>query len=155
MAPDRTPTARPPISSHPRVPACPLLTRLTPAVHTILETPVMHGLIDSRICELCFPSPSTGRPVRMATKYARTSDDVVVLVSHADGVRWWHAFGRPYPARVLMHRQWRQGLGCAVSTGRPGWQQAHDVYTRRFGHSVVKGADIFVVISLRPRRLNA
>jgi hypothetical protein len=117
--------------------------------HPLLHMRLVHGLLDGQFCELRYSSPATARHVSLLLRYATNGQDLVVLADMTDRDRWWRTFVRPYPVHVLLHRQWRQGLGCTAIRGQAAWREAAAIYTHRFPHITVQPADIFVTIALR------
>lgn len=125
--------------------------RHTGAVLTAaLHSPVVHRLIDGRLCVLRFVAPTGRRLTNRTVAYAQTADgDLVVLVASANDEGWWHAFTMPYPVDVLLHRHWHQALARAVARGQYGWRRAQLAYTAHFPSATPDDADVFVIVTLR------
>lgn len=117
-------------------------------IRLLLRTLVLHRLIDGHVCELRFADPVTTRPVSVPLRYAHAGNELVTLITIADSGRWWLAFQRPRPVRVLLRRRWYEGRGQLLSLGRTGWREARRIHTDRFPHVPLEDADLFVAITV-------
>ena len=120
---------------------------LTAALHS----PLVHRLIDGRLCVLRFVAPTGRRFTHRTVAYAKTAEaDLIVLVASADDDGWWRTFTMPHPVEVLLHRRWHDALARAVAEGQYGWRRAQLAYAAHFPNVTPDDADIFVVVTLRP-----
>jgi hypothetical protein len=123
----------------------------TAVLTAALHSPLVHRLIDGRLCVLRFIAPTGQRFTNRTVDYAQTTDgDLVVLVASADDEAWWRTFTMPHPVDVLLHRQWHHALGRAVARGQYGWRRAQLAYAAHFPSVTPDDADIFVVVTLQP-----
>jgi hypothetical protein len=123
------------------------LHHLTPLIHLLLRTPLLHVAIDGRVCELRWADPATGRRASVSVIYAWSGNEIVALVTAGSATRWWRAFRGRYPVDVLLHRGWHHGHCRTVTFGQPEWDDAKRVYTDRYGAFPVEDPDIFVVVT--------
>ncbi|BCB89416.1 hypothetical protein Psuf_067290 [Phytohabitans suffuscus] len=134
-----------PITTRPRVRRP---RRLAALIHPLLRTPVLHGLIDSYVCELRVTDPATGRRIRVPLQYAHAGNELVTLITTADTGRWWLAFERPQQVQVLLLRRWYRGCGRLLALGRPGWREARRIHADRFPHIPLEDADLFLAVTI-------
>lgn len=133
-----------------RVPARRRLAVVNALTLLALRTPLVHGLLDSAVCELRFTGRRSGRVVTLPVMYARQGGDLIVLVGGAAGKTWWRSFAQPHVVHVRLQGVWHEGIGRTVPAGAEGRPTAGYAYHARFPRVRVDDADPFVVITLPP-----
>jgi hypothetical protein len=119
-----------------------------PILRAVLCSPLVHSLIDRRVCLLRYRSAG-GRYTTCAVTYAESPDGVLVIRADGTGpAHWWRALGTSDPVQVLLHRRWQRGHARMVACGRYGWRAAREAYLRRFPHRTVDDADLFVLLTV-------
>lgn len=116
----------------------------------LLESP-LHALLGHRLCELRYLAPSDGREIRLPAQYARSGDQLVVLVGWAPRKRWWRAFLRPHPVRVLVDGEWLVGQARVLHPDHPASQAARERYLERHRVRIRSDDRLVVVTGLRAR----
>jgi hypothetical protein len=114
-------------------------------VRAVLHSPLLHRLLDARLCELRYRTPRSGRTVALPVAYALDGDRVVVMVGNADRKRWWRAFRQPRPVSLLLRRRSRDGVGRIVDPSDPSYAHARLTYRLRHHVSSMDDAEFLVV----------
>ena len=82
-------------------------------VGVVLRSPA-HRLLSGSTDLLAYDGRRSGRRIVLPTQYARSVDDIVILVGRPDTKRWWHNFAEPWDVDVLVAGEWRTMVGEAV-----------------------------------------
>ena len=114
------------------------------AVVALLRSPI-HRLADSKLCELRYHGPKSGRPVSLPVMYAPWGNAVVVLVGDAEHKQWWRAFRTAHDVDVCAGRNSTRGIGRALAPGDSRFDAASAAYERSHGIAAV-GTDRIVLI---------
>jgi hypothetical protein len=101
------------------------------AVVRLLRSP-MHRLADSRLCELRYVGPKSGRAVTLPVMYAPWRSDFVVLVGNADQKQWWRAFRSPQDVQVCAGRNAKRGRGVVLTSNDARFADAAAAYQHAF-----------------------
>ena len=67
---------------------------------------------------LAYEGRRSGRRIVLPTQYARSGDDVVILVGKPETKRWWHNFEEPRDVDVLLAGEWQPMTGRAIRGAR-------------------------------------
>lgn len=79
----------------------------------ILRSPA-HRLLSGSTDLLAYEGRRSGRSIVLPTQYARSGDDLVVLVGRPQTKHWWRNFTEPRDVDVLVAGQWRPMTGQAI-----------------------------------------
>ena len=126
----------------------------------ILRSPA-HRLLSGSTVLLAYEGRRSGRRIVLPTQYARSGDDLVILVGRPETKRWWRNFKAPHDVDVLVAGEWRSMTGEAFS----GADLSHvadpllDAYLARFPkatRALGPGTDVerrasAVLVRCRPR----
>jgi hypothetical protein len=83
----------------------------TAVLTAALHSPLVHRLIDGRLCVLRFVAATGHRFTHRTVPYAQTTDgDLIVPVASADDDGWWRTFTMPHPVKVRRQRWPSRGL---------------------------------------------
>lgn len=82
-------------------------------VGAILRSPA-HRLLSGSTDLLAYEGRRSGRRIVLPTQYARSGDDLVVLVGRPETKRWWHNFEEPRDLDVLLAGEWHPMTGQVV-----------------------------------------
>lgn len=99
----------------------------------VLRSPA-HRLLSGSTVLLAYEGRRSGRRIVLPTQYARSGDDLVVLVARPETKRWWRNFTTPRDVDVLVAGQWRAMTGEAVRGADPAPAAGPllDAYVDRF-----------------------
>ena len=75
-------------------------------VGAVLRSPA-HRLLSGSTDLLAYEGRRSGRRLVLPTQYARSGDDVVILVGRPETKRWWRNFTEPRDLEVLLAGEWR------------------------------------------------
>lgn len=128
-------------------------------VSWLLRSP-LHRLLSGSTDLVCYTGRRSGRQIVTPTQYARSGDDVIVLVGRPESKTWWRNFSTDGDIDVLLQRRWvpmtaRAVVGAdAPDTITP----LLEAYVERFpragrvlGDDTGLGARRAVVVWCRPR----
>ncbi|MCB1014783.1 MAG: hypothetical protein KDB10_06655 [Acidimicrobiales bacterium] len=129
-------------------------------VGVVLRSPA-HRLLSGSTDLLAYEGRQSGRRIVLPTQYARSGDDVVVLVGRPETKRWWCNFVEPRDLDVLLAGEWHAMTGQVVR-GADDPEQARPLlaaYLERFPKVVkalAEGTDDdrlarVVLVRCRPR----
>jgi hypothetical protein len=118
-------------------------------VLAVLHSPA-HALLDSRICELSYRLPRSGRVVVLPVRYVGTDDRILIAVGNADAKRWWRAFRNPRPVAVRRRGRVRNGVGRVLAPPRTGYAQALLAYRMAVSTALPPGTPLIVIEILEP-----
>jgi hypothetical protein len=79
----------------------------------LLRSPV-HGLLSGALVLVRYQGRRSGRTVATPTQYARSGDDLVILVGRPDTKTWWRNFEDEHDLDVLLRRTWVTHRGRVV-----------------------------------------
>ncbi|MEV4624241.1 hypothetical protein AB0J74_36710 [Asanoa sp. NPDC049573] len=113
-------------------------------VLAVLRSPA-HGLLDTRICELTYVLPRSGKVVTLPVQYVMNRGRILVAVAQADSKRWWRAFRRPTPVSIRLRGRVRYGVGRVLVPSSAGHQEALLAYRIARGTAVPTGTPIVVL----------
>ena len=82
-------------------------------VAAVLRSPA-HGLLSGSADLLAYEGRRSGRRIVLPTQYARSGDELVILVGRPDTKRWWRNFTEPRDLDVLVAGDWQPMVGQAV-----------------------------------------
>ena len=82
-------------------------------VGVVLRSPA-HRLLSGSTDLLAYEGRQSGRRIVLPTQYARSGDDVVVLVGRPETKRWWCNFVEPRDLDVLLAGEWHAMTGQVV-----------------------------------------
>ena len=82
-------------------------------VGVVLRSPA-HRLLSGSTDLLAYEGRRSGRRIVLPTQYARSGDDVVVLVGRPETKRWWCNFVEPRDLDVLLAGEWHAMTGQVV-----------------------------------------
>lgn len=82
-------------------------------VARILRSPA-HRLLSGSTDLLVFEGRRSGRRIVLPTQYARSGDDLVILVGRPDTKQWWRNFTEPRDLDVLVAGEWHAMTGEVV-----------------------------------------
>lgn len=102
-------------------------------VSGVLQSPV-HRLLSGSIVLVRYTGRRTGRTITTPTQYARSGDDVVILVGRPESKTWWRNFLSDRDIDVLVKGQWL-AMTARVVRGADGpdeLQPLRDEYLKRF-----------------------
>jgi hypothetical protein len=71
----------------------------------LLRSP-LHGLLSGSTNLVRYTGRRSGREYVTPTQYARSGDDVVILVGNPDAKTWWRNFATDGDVDVLLQRRW-------------------------------------------------
>lgn len=83
-------------------------------VAAVLRSPA-HRLLSGSTDLLAYEGRRSGRRIVLPTQYARSGDDLVVLVGRPETKRWWRNFTEPRDVDVLVAGEWHPMTGEAFS----------------------------------------
>jgi hypothetical protein len=130
-------------------PATPRTSLANTVTLRLLHAPLVHRLIDTRVCELRFAAARSGREVTLPVMYAQRSDRVVVFVGRSHAKRWWRNFVEPHPVAVWLRGQGRTGRGHVAFPATAEHARAQAIYSERYPH-ITTANEPFVAITLDP-----
>jgi hypothetical protein len=82
-------------------------------VGVVLRSPA-HHLLSGSTSLLAYEGRRSARRIVLPTQYARSGDDVVVLVGRPAAKRWWRNFEEPRDLDVLLAGEWHLMTGRVV-----------------------------------------
>jgi hypothetical protein len=82
-------------------------------VRAVLESPA-HRLLSGSTDVVRYVGRRSGRTVTTPTQYARSGDDLVILVGHPGSKTWWRNFRDDRDLEVLVEGRWLAMTGRAV-----------------------------------------
>lgn len=86
---------------------------LNSMVGAILRSPA-HRLLSGSSDLLAYDGRRSGRRIVLPTQYARSGDDLVILVGRPETKRWWRNFEEPHDLDVLLAGEWHPMTGQVV-----------------------------------------
>jgi len=126
----------------------------------VLDSPA-HGLLSGTTDVVRYQGRRSGKAFSTPTQYARSGDDVVILVGHPESKSWWKNFREDRDLDVLIRGHWLPMVGRAVlgSEDPEAIAPLLDAYLARFPKaSRLLGGDVggstgsdAVVVWCRPR----
>ena len=82
-------------------------------IRAVLESPA-HGLLSGSTDVVHYQGRRSGKTFSTPTQYARSGDDVVILVGHPESKTWWRNFREDRDLDVLIRGRWLPMVGRAV-----------------------------------------
>jgi len=74
---------------------------LNPIVRSLLRSP-LRSLVDGSLMAIYYTGRRSGRGFSLVTMYARSGDQLIVVVGEAEKKKWWRNFRERTPATVLV-----------------------------------------------------
>jgi hypothetical protein len=102
-------------------------------VGAILRSP-LHGLLSGSTDLVRYTGRRSGTTYETPTQYARSGDDLVIMVGRPDTKTWWRNFLSGHDLDVLVAGEWLPMVGTAV-VGADGPDSVHpllEIYLARF-----------------------
>lgn len=95
---------------------------VNPVVKWLLGSP-LHGALSDSLLVLEYEGHRSGRVHSLPVQYARSGDEIIVLVGAWEQKQWWRNLSERAPVRVLLRGRWRDADAIAY----PGSRHAADV----------------------------